>query len=299
MNPFLGFSAFPVTPADAEGHVATDRLGRLVARAAQAGADSIGVLGSTGSYAYLTLAERARALAAAVEAAGDTPVIAGIGALATRDVLAATRDAEAAGVAGLLLAPVSYLPLSDAEVAGLVAEVAGATGLPICLYNNPTTTHFSISEDLLTRLAAIPGVVAVKNPAPPEADFAGQIARLRPALPEGFALGYSGDATIAGALTAGADAWYSVIGGTFPAACAAFWAARNDPGAVAALNARLAPVWEVFARHSSIRTVHAMVGLLGLGPALPPRPLLPLDAAALAEAHAAFAAAGLLDEVAA
>ena len=67
MTLFAGLSAFPVTPADEEGRVDTDHLGRLVVRLAGAGVASIGVLGSTGGYVYLTRAERARAVAAAVE----------------------------------------------------------------------------------------------------------------------------------------------------------------------------------------------------------------------------------------
>ena len=66
---FTGLSAFPPTPASADGIVDTDRLGLLVNRLAEAGVHSVGLLGSTGIYAYLDRAERSRAVAAAVEAA--------------------------------------------------------------------------------------------------------------------------------------------------------------------------------------------------------------------------------------
>ncbi len=62
---FHGLSAFPITPADPHGHVDTDALVRLVQRLAAAEVDSIGLLGSTGTYAYLTRAERRRAVEAA------------------------------------------------------------------------------------------------------------------------------------------------------------------------------------------------------------------------------------------
>lgn len=57
---FTGLSAFPLTPADAEGVIDTDALSVLVDRLASAGVDSICLLGSTGIYAYLDRAERAR-----------------------------------------------------------------------------------------------------------------------------------------------------------------------------------------------------------------------------------------------
>ncbi len=294
MTLFHGLSAFPVTPADEAGRVDTDRLQALVSRLAAAGVASIGVLGSTGGYPYFSSPERARALTAAVAAANSAPVLAGIGALRASDVLRHAQDAEAAGAAGLLLAPVSYLPLTDGEVLGLARDVAAASSLPILIYNNPGTTHFTISEDLLLRLAEIPTVRAVKNPAPPDGDFAAQIARLRPRLPEHFSLGYSGDATIVGALAAGADAWYSVIAGTFPEICRAFWEARADPGRLAALDARLGPLWDLFTAHGGIRVIHEAVNLIGLGPVALPRPLLPLPAPVRDEIAAALAAAGLL-----
>ncbi|MHA6963944.1 dihydrodipicolinate synthase family protein [Zobellella denitrificans] len=77
---------------------------RLVERLAGAGVDSIGVLGSTGNYAYLTRAERARIVQLAVRHAGTVPVIAGIGALRTRAVQEQAEDAQQAGAAGVLLA---------------------------------------------------------------------------------------------------------------------------------------------------------------------------------------------------
>lgn len=293
MSVLAGLSAFPVTPADPDGHVQVDHLQQLVARLARPGIASIGVLGSTGSYAYLNRTERSRALQAAVQAAGDTPVLAGVGALRTSDVLAHALDAEQAGAGALLLAPMSYLPLSDDEVFTLTADLAAAVDLPICFYNNPGTTHFTLSEDLLLRLGEIDGVKAVKNPAPADMDFAGQLARLRPALPDGFALGYSGDATIAGALGAGCDLWCSVLAGTMPDICIALWDARNDPVSLAALNDQLAPVWALFAKYGSIRIVHEMTQMMGLGQVTPPRPLLPLSDTARADIITAFDQANL------
>ncbi len=47
---FRGLSAFPVTPAGEDGHVDTDGVHTLTRRLVDAGVDSIGLLGSTGSY---------------------------------------------------------------------------------------------------------------------------------------------------------------------------------------------------------------------------------------------------------
>ena len=53
MTVFKGLSAFPITPADAEGRVILPDLWRILQRVADGQPDSICVLGSTGGYAYL------------------------------------------------------------------------------------------------------------------------------------------------------------------------------------------------------------------------------------------------------
>jgi len=209
MNYLSGLSAFTLTPFDSAGIVDVDHLQRLVARLAATDIDSIGVLGSTGSYMYLSCAQRARAIEAAVEASGDKPILAGIGDLRTDSIIGHTASA-------LLLAPVSYLPLSERDFTEVVKTVTTSTSLPICLYNNPGTTHFTMTAELVTNLANLPTVQAVKNPAPAALMTASAMADKRIDLPEGFVLGYSGDANIAHVLPAGADAWYSVIAGTLP-----------------------------------------------------------------------------------
>ncbi|MGX9901111.1 dihydrodipicolinate synthase family protein [Arthrobacter sp. SA17] len=134
----------------------------LVARAAQAGVDSLGVLGSTGNYAYLSRDERRAVLEASVDAADGVPVLAGIGAIRTRDVLALAGDAQTAGASALLLAPVSYQRLTEAEVFGLYEEVSAESALPVVVYDNPGTTGFTFSDDLHARIARIPGIAAIK-----------------------------------------------------------------------------------------------------------------------------------------
>src|ERR1700752_3295528 len=98
MSLFHGLSAFPITPADEQGHVNIDALATLLQRLVLAAVDSIGLLGSTGTYAYLTRSQRRRAVEAAVGCVGGrVPIIVGIGALRTSDAQDLARDAQAAG----------------------------------------------------------------------------------------------------------------------------------------------------------------------------------------------------------
>lgn len=254
----------------------------LLGRLTEAGVDSIGLLGSTGSYMYLSREERRRAVEIAAETvAGATPLMVGIGALRTDEAIALARDAAGAGANGLLLAPVSYTPLSEDEVYEHFTAVASATELPLCIYNNPGTTHFSFSNALLARLAAVARVVAVKNPSAPVAENPERHAALQALLPEDFALGYSGDWNAASALLAGGVGWYSVIGGLLPepALKLARAAQSDDAVEVARLNQAFAPLWSLFQELTSYRVVYAAANAMGLTAAQPPRPILPLTAA--------------------
>jgi 4-hydroxy-tetrahydrodipicolinate synthase len=277
---FKGLSAFPITPTDPDGRVEERALERLVLRLVEAGVDSIGLLGSTGTYAYLTRDSRRRAIETGLKAAdGRCPLMVGIGALRTDDAVRFGEDARAVGADAVLLAPVSYTPLTDDEVAQHFMTVASEVGLPLCIYNNPTTTHFTFSDTLLARLSQTPNIVAVKNPAPPADQVGGELSALRTRTPSAFSLGYSGDWRATEALIAGGDAWYSVLAGLFPRPCLEIVKAidRGDTDKARGLDRRLQPLWDLFQEFSSLRVVYAAANLLGLCASQPPRPILPLS----------------------
>lgn len=291
-----GLCAFPITPSDTEGRVDVGALRALLAPLCAAGVDSIGLLGSTGTYPYLSRAERRRALETAVEAvAGRVPILVGIGALRTDEAVRLAQDAAAVGAAAGLLAAVSYTPLTEDEVFAHVATVARDGGLPICLYDNPGTTHFAFTPALVGRLAGLSGIVALKSPAPERSALGAHLADLRGRVPEGFSLGYSGDWNAAEALLAGGEVWYSVVGGLFPQIAMAIVRAVRDGDADAArrLDAGLRPLWSLFKAHSSLRVTYACADLLGLCHAAPPRPILPLAEAVRDEIAATLRGLGL------
>ena len=264
---FTGLSAFPLTPL-IDDHVDEQAFARLVQRLATGGVDSITALGSTGSYVYLTAEERARVAHLAVEHSDGTPVVVGIGALRTSQVLAHADDAARAGAAGLLLAPVSYQPLSDDDVFELFRAVTEHTDLPVIVYDNPGTTHFAFSLELYERLAQLPGIASIKIPGvPAHPDEArAHVERIRAILPERVTIGVSGDAVAAAGLNAGCDAWYSVIGGILPEPALRLARAAQAGRAADAVaeSERFAPLWQLFASlGGSFRVVAAIAEQLG------------------------------------
>ncbi len=206
------------------------------------------------------------------------PLIVGVGALRTEEAVALATDALKAGAMAGLLAPVSYAPLRDDKVFQHFRAVA-ATGLPLCIYNNPPTTHFTFSTALVSRLAAIPGVVAIKNPAPVEAECEAAVATLRAAVPAAFSVGFSVDSNAAAVLLAGGDAWYSVLASIYPAICLRLTRAAQAGDAEEAIRllSQLQPIWDLFTAQTSFRVVHLAATIAGVPNARPVRPVLPLS----------------------
>ena len=261
---FTGLSAFPLTPLT-DDRVDEKAFAALVERLGAAEVDSITALGSTGCYPYLSREERAQVAQLAVRHAGPIPVMIGIGALRTRHVLELAEDAQLAGASALLLAPMSYQALTEDDVYGLFETVSANVSVPLVVYDNPGTTHFAFSDELYARIARLPRVASVKIPGVPAdpGQAAERVARLRALLPDTVTVGVSGDALAATGLGAGCQAWYSVIGGTLPEPALDITRAETAEAATAASN-RLQPLWDLFARHGSLRVVSALAELLGL-----------------------------------
>lgn len=297
MSIFSGLSAFPLTPL-LDDMVNESAFAGLIERLVDAGVDSVTALGSTGSAAYLSRSERALVARRAVRTAGTTPVFVGISALRTSHVLEHAEDAQEAGVRGLMLAPVSYQPLTPDDVYHLFESVTERSDIPVIVYDNPTTTRFSFDDDLYAAVGALPGIASLKIPGVPAGAEAARarVDRLRALLPAHVTIGVSGDAHAAAGLNAGCDAWYSVIAGTLPTSAVALARAAFSADAEEArrLSSELQPLWDAFSQHGSLRVIAAVAEHLGLvHPRSLPLPILGLDEAARAPLHAVLADLGL------
>lgn len=269
-DPFRGLSAFPLTPMS-EDQVDEEAFVGLIERIVAAGVDSIAALGSTGSYAYLSSAERRRVARLAVETADAVPVIVGVGALRTSEVLSNVDAAEEAGASAVLLAPVSYQPLTDDDVFELFHTVSERASLPVIVYDNPGTTRFRFTMEVYARVAELPGIASIKiQGLPAESREASEhVASVRASIPAHVTIGVSGDAFGAAGLNAGCDAWYSVIAGTLPEPALTITRLAQSGHADEAIAAseQLGPLWDLFAEFGgSLRVVAAIAEHLGLAP---------------------------------
>ncbi|MEW4427815.1 MULTISPECIES: dihydrodipicolinate synthase family protein [Paenibacillus] len=277
---FHGLAAFPLTPMN-EHQINERELVNLIERLVTAGVSSIGALGSTGNYAYLNRSERFRVLQLAVGAADSVPVMTSISAIRTADVFQLAEDAQRAGAQAVLLAPVSYQTLTEAEVYSLYEHVTASLSVPLCVYDNPITTHFHFTDELHARIAGLPLVKSIKIPGVPSdpEKATERVNKLRELIPSHVTIGVSGDPFAVTGLNAGCEVWYSVLGGLFPKLCLRMTQFALEGRAVEAdyYSVLLEPIWKLFRQYGSLRVAAAAAEIIGLtsGPGLP-LPLQPL-----------------------
>ena len=163
-TPFTGVGTALVTPFTPTGILDEDAVSRLVRRQIDEGVHFLVPCGTTGESPTLSGEERTRIVQICVEEArGKVPVLAGAGGYDTREVIHAARQMERAGADGLLsVTPYYNKPTPDGLIQHYKA-IADSTSLPIILYNVPGRTGCNIDVNTLTRLAAIPNVVGVKE----------------------------------------------------------------------------------------------------------------------------------------
>jgi 4-hydroxy-tetrahydrodipicolinate synthase len=153
-EPFHGVLPALITPFTEDASaIDTDALGALVERLIAAGVGGLVPGGSTGEFTTLTHAERRELTQATVAAAaGRVPVVAGTGALSTRETVELSVHAERAGAAAVMVIPPFYDAPSWRELQAHYAAVADAVSLPIVYYNMPGVSGVTLSAEQLREL---------------------------------------------------------------------------------------------------------------------------------------------------
>ena len=161
---FTGCATALVTPFTQDGTLDEAALCRLIERQLSAGMDALVLLGTTGEPCTLTMDERARVIAVAMEAAqGRAPVIVGTGANDTRRAIEYARQAYALGAQGQLCVTPYY---NKATQDGLVRHffaIVDACPLPMIIYNVPGRTGMSLTPETAASLSEHPGIVGLKE----------------------------------------------------------------------------------------------------------------------------------------
>ncbi|HWL12829.1 MAG TPA: 4-hydroxy-tetrahydrodipicolinate synthase [Ureibacillus sp.] len=178
-----------VTPFDASGEIDWIATENLINYLIANGTDGLVVSGTTGESPTLSEQEKLDLFRFAVKVVdGRVPVIAGTGSYNTRDSIILTKQAENAGVDGIMLVTPYYNKPSQEGMYQHFKTIAENTNLPIVLYNIPGRSVVNLLPETVIRLSAIKNIVAIKE----ASGNLDAMAEIIEKTPEGFSL-YSGD----------------------------------------------------------------------------------------------------------
>jgi 4-hydroxy-tetrahydrodipicolinate synthase len=202
-----------VTPFAADGSVDEAGVRRLTERQITEGVHFLVPCGTTGESPTLSEDEKVRIIEVVVEvAAGRVPVLAGAGGYDTRAVIRTAKRMKAAGADGLLSVTPYYNKPSQEGLYQHYAALAGEVGLPTIVYNVPGRTGCNVDVQTLVRLAAVDGIVGVKEASGNMA----QIVDVRGAVPRDFAVLSGDDALTLPVMSIGGDGVISVAANEVP-----------------------------------------------------------------------------------
>ena len=153
-EPFHGVLPALITPFSEDGSAINKAaLAAITDRLIGAGVAGLVPGGSTGEFTTLSSRERRELIETTVEAAaGRVPVVAGTGALSTRETVELSMHAERAGAAAVMVVPPFYDALSWRELLAHYTAVADAIQVPIMYYNLPSASGIRLSAAQLREL---------------------------------------------------------------------------------------------------------------------------------------------------
>ena len=155
-----GVLFFPVTPFTAAGEVDYDLLAAHIAKGVDAGPGGVFVACGTGEFHALEGEEFGRIVRTAVEVvAGRVPVYAGAGG-SVAQAKAFAASAKTNGADGILLLPPYLVTMPQAGLVNYTKAVAGASDLPLIVYNRGNARF---TEDSAVEVAQLPTVVGFKD----------------------------------------------------------------------------------------------------------------------------------------
>jgi 4-hydroxy-tetrahydrodipicolinate synthase len=262
-TPFTGCGTALVTPFTSSGAVDEAGVRRLARRQVEAGVHFLVPCGTTGEAPTLSAEEKRRVVELVVEeAAGRVPVLAGAGGYDTREVVRAAGAMHEAGADGLLSVTPYYNKPTPEGLFRHYEAIAGATPLPIVVYNVPGRTGCNVDPSTLARLASIPRVVGVKE----ASGNVTQICEALRAVGPDFLVLSGDDALTLPAMAVGARGVVSVASNEVPAEMAQLVEAaeRNDFASAREIHARFFPLMLVNFAESNPIPVKAAMAQMGL-----------------------------------
>lgn len=153
-----------LTPFTKEGEIDFEMFARNTEAQIQAGVHGIILAGTLGEASALETEEKFELLKYAKKITQDRiPVILNLSENTTKNAVQFAQKAKELGADGLMLLPPMRYKADSREVVAYFKAVAGATDLPILIYNNPVDYGIYVTLEMFDELIEYPTIQAVKE----------------------------------------------------------------------------------------------------------------------------------------
>jgi 4-hydroxy-tetrahydrodipicolinate synthase len=283
------------TPLHADGSLNLDAVPALVEHVIGGGVHGLLALGSQGEAFALSADERAAVLEAVLAAVnGRVPVIAGTGAITTREAIALTQQAERAGADAAAIVTPFYIAPSQDELYAHYVEIAAAVSIPILGYSNPARTGgVRLMPETLGRLAHdVKHFIGVKD----SGGDLGETSAILRACPADFRVLVGSDALIVDALGCGVDGAIGLSMNVAPALAVSIYDTfqAGDYTQAGALQQKLTALRSgLMGLASYPAPVKAALEIMGIPVGPPRKPIQPVAESRREELRALLRGAGL------
>ncbi len=155
-----------LTPIDTDEMIDEEKMREQVDYVIEGGVLGILAFGSNGEFYAVEEEEMERGLKIIVDQTADrVPVYFGIGAISTKKCIRLAQMAAANGAAGIsILQPMFLKPTEDELFLHFKRIAEAVPEMPVLLYNNPGRVGYTLSGDLVERLAnQVENIVGMKD----------------------------------------------------------------------------------------------------------------------------------------
>ena len=153
-----------LTPLNNDETVDVPSLRRLVNYLIDSGAHGIWVSGTTGEFANLPDEQRLISIETVVdEVAGRVPIIGNVSCASTQLSLNMALAVQEMGLDGVAVTPPYYYPNAQDELLDHYRYISDRSGVPLWVYNIPSTVKTAVAPSTVATLASEGAVVGIKD----------------------------------------------------------------------------------------------------------------------------------------
>jgi len=246
------------------------------------GVSGLIAVGTVGENNCLSRAEKLAVMEALKDAAGSRiPVIAGVAEYTTALACEVAKEAQRLRIDGLMVLPAMVYSAKPRETLAHFRTVAGASDLPIMIYNNPPIYKQDVTPKMLASLADVDTIMSYK-------ESSGETYRFvdfRNMTGDRFIPFCGLDDVVVESVALGAQGWVSGLSNVFPREGETLFrlAAAGRLAEVMPLYDWFMPLLHLDARSDLVQCIKLCEHIAGRGSAVTRPPRLPLEGEEKAE----------------